>query len=83
MTTIVSPRHNRTNQPQCQPSNVPAKRRQHDYQPDDVVELAGRPSRPASMREAIPGINCPGEGETWADIHAFRAKWNLSPVTGE
>ncbi len=64
-------------------ANVPPRssKRQHSYQPDDVVELVESPARPASFRRAIPGINCPDDTSSWADIADFRAKWGLPPVT--
>lgn len=58
------------------PANVPMRH----YSQDDVIELV-RPSRPASMRPAIPGINCPGEGEDWQELNAWRARYGLDPVT--
>lgn len=73
---------------EAQSANVPgdtstyAITKRH-YDPEDRIALAQPERRPVSMREAIPGINCPGEGDTWDDIHAFRAKWKLPPVKGE
>jgi len=86
--TILAPSHNRTNQGdnQGKPANVPSNDERYTpirrhYMPYDRIALAPPVSCHASMRRAIPGINCPGEGETWQEIAAFRAKWNLPPVT--
>jgi hypothetical protein len=57
-------------------ANLPKPRRSRE---DFVIVV--RPSRPASMREAIPGINCPAEGETWQDLAEWRARYGLPPVT--
>ncbi len=60
-------------------ANVPTPRRS----PDDLVELVqdDQPARSASMRRAIPGINCPDETNSWQDIAEFRANRGLPPVT--
>ncbi len=62
--------------------NVPQPRRQHQYDPTDLVELVGRPTRrPASMREALPYINVPGPDQTWQELNQWRAAYGLPPVT--
>jgi hypothetical protein len=58
-------------------ANVPMRH----YLPSDRIELTQPARLPASMRkESIPGINVPAEGETWADLAAFRSSYGLPPV---
>lgn len=63
--------------------NVPQpRRRQHQYDPSDLVELVGQPTRrPASMREAVPFINVPGPGQTWQQLNQWREAYGLRSVT--
>lgn len=65
-------------QAQPQPANVPVRH----YDLEDRIELVRQPSRPVSAREAILDVNVPSDGD-WASLNAWRARYGLSPVTGE
>lgn len=58
------------------PANVPMRH----YLPSDRIELAQPPSRPASMREAVPYINVPGPDQTWKELNQWRIAFGLPPV---
>ncbi len=64
-----------------QPANVPPRRRQHQYEPDDVVEIVGKPSLPSGTRASVKGINVPHDQEDFASLNRWRSAYGLPPVT--
>jgi hypothetical protein len=61
----------------ARPANVPTRQ----YGEFERIIPVRQPGRPAPAREAIPYINCPGQGQNWSELNEWRAAYGLPLVT--